>query len=248
MLNIKMLNRHKKTKEKKGDRKGKKKTAKQEPITGNSGNKIKNTTEKLLETEEKLKDCEDASLRLMADFENYKKHIKRESEEFKKYSNSELIKELLNIVDNFDRAYDSIKEKDTESAEGIGMIKKQLMELLKRYDVRAIDAAGKKFDPAYHEAMMQKESEMPEGTIIEEFQKGYIMNSCIIRHSMVAVSSGIKNDTKCDTQDGTSGDIYDDNQGDTSCDTSCDTCCDTSCLCFPRFEIAFREICAIEGG
>jgi len=139
-------------------------------------------------------DEHDRLLRLSAEFENYKKRMDRQVEEFKKYANETLLKELLTVVDNLERAISSTNgDKNVTSdacvIEGVEMTLNEILKLLKRFDVEPIEAKGKPFDPVYHEAMMQEETdEYPENTVINEFQKGYMIHDRLLRPAMVVVS------------------------------------------------------------
>jgi len=133
-------------------------------------------------------------LRLSAEFENYKKRIDRQSDEFKKYANETLIKELLTVVDNLERAIcstdgDNGVTRDSCVVEGVEMTLNEILKILKKFNVTPIEAKGKPFDPVYHEAMMQEETdEYPENTVINEFQKGYMIHDRLLRPAMVVVS------------------------------------------------------------
>ncbi len=132
-------------------------------------------------------------LRLMADFDNFKKRAEKEREDIICFSNEVLIVSLLPILDNFDRAMKHVDASRVEGEEdellkGFALIKKQMEDLLSKAGVTAIDAVGKKFDPFYHEAILTKESPMDEGTVIEEMQKGYLLRDKVIRPSMVIVA------------------------------------------------------------
>lgn len=133
-------------------------------------------------------------LRLSAEFENYKKRIDRQSDEFKKYANESLIKELLTVVDNLERAIcstggDKSVSNDSCVVEGVEMTLNEILKILKKFNVTPIEAKGKPFDPVYHEAMMQEESdEYPENTVINELQKGYMIHDRLLRPAMVVVS------------------------------------------------------------
>ena len=143
----------------------------------------------------------DRLLRLSAEFENYKKRASRQMDDFKKYANEALLKDLLNIVDNLERAIitsavaeepsvDSQKESVAECVrEGVEMTLSEIVKILTRYHVTVIEAMGKPFDPAYHEAVMQETSgDHPENTVINVFQKGYMIHDRLLRPSMVVVS------------------------------------------------------------
>ncbi|MFW6010929.1 MAG: nucleotide exchange factor GrpE [Desulfosalsimonas sp.] len=136
----------------------------------------------------------DRLLRLSAEFENYKKRAQRQMEDHKKYANEELIKDLLSVVDNLERALNAAggqKKKDTDAsmAEGIEMTLNEILKILKKYNVTPVEAKGKPFDPNYHEALMQEETdEYPENTVVGELQKGYLLHDRLIRPAMVVVS------------------------------------------------------------
>ncbi|MFO7964176.1 MAG: nucleotide exchange factor GrpE [Desulfobacterales bacterium] len=149
--------------------------------------------EKMLETaENEIKDTYDRLLRVSAEFENYKKRVSRETDEFKKYANEALISALLPIMDNLERAIDAFRENhsDQESLlEGVLLTHAEILKVLEKFGVVSIDAAGKPFDPNYHEAVMQETAEdHPDNTVIRELQKGYLMHNRLLRPSMVVVS------------------------------------------------------------
>lgn len=132
-------------------------------------------------------------LRLYADFENYKKRSAREIRDFRKFANESLIKELLPVVDNLERAIDSsnstIEESDKSIAQGVDMTLKEILKLLEKFQAKPVEALGKPFDPNFHEAIGQEESEEYEDNIVvKEFQKGYLLHDRLIRPAMVIVS------------------------------------------------------------
>ena len=131
----------------------------------------------------------DKMLRLQADLENTRKRLEREKQDFVKFANEGIILELLNILDDLERAVNSAETKHEDLPaflKGVEMILAHLYEMLKEYGVRPIEAKGRPFDPHYHEALMQAEHpELPEHTIVEEIEKGYFLffavkNSLII--------------------------------------------------------------------
>ncbi len=137
----------------------------------------------------------DRLLRVCADFENYKKRAQRQMDDHRKYSNTELIKDLLPIIDNLERAVEAQKQIPEGSgacmAEGVEMTLNEIKNVLKKYDVTPVEANGKPFDPNYHEAMMQEDRpDLPENTVVNELQKGYLLHDRLIRPSMVVVSKG----------------------------------------------------------
>jgi molecular chaperone GrpE len=138
----------------------------------------------------------DRLLRLMAEFENYKKRMDRQMNDFRKYANESLLKDLLIVVDNLERALNTSGDANNGAAEssvieGVEMTLNETMKILKKYNVTPIEALGKPFDPVFHEAVMQEESEeQPENTVLNEFQKGYMIHDRLLRPSMVVVSKG----------------------------------------------------------
>ena len=141
--------------------------------------------------EQEVQDNLERMLRLQADFENARKRLERDKSEFIKFANKEIIAELLSFVDDFQRAFDAAdKTNDFDVLhKGVEMILNRLLNLLKQNGISSIEAVGKPFDPAYHEAMMQEESdEHPENTVIEELQKGYLLDNRVLRTAKVKVS------------------------------------------------------------
>ncbi|NQT29704.1 MAG: nucleotide exchange factor GrpE [Candidatus Saganbacteria bacterium] len=142
------------------------------------------------ELKEQLKEQRNKLLRALADFDNYKKRVALEKQQFLQYANEMLVTELLPIIDNFARAMDAAQkvEAGDEMTKGLALIKKQLEDVLRKHGVEEINALGKPFDPNFHEAILQKEDDGPAGINIEEVQKGYKLNGKVIRPSMVIVS------------------------------------------------------------
>jgi len=143
--------------------------------------------------EEKLKEKEDRFLRLAAEFDNYKKRTAREFGELVKTANARLLRSLVEITDNFERAVqtDDNGEAGESYKKGVELIYNQMVDLLKKENVTPIEAVGQPFDPNVHEAMMQQPSEeYDEGVIIAEIQKGYRLQDKVLRHARVIVSSG----------------------------------------------------------
>ncbi len=150
-----------------------------------------------LTEEEKLTaqvvELEDRLLRSAAEFDNFKKRTVRRFEEIVRSANDRILLQLLEVVDNFERALDHGDEQaDLEGyREGMKLIYEQLTTLLDKHEVSPIEAVGKPFDPNLHEAVMQTESdEYPEGTVAIEMSKGYRQGGRILRHSKVGVSAG----------------------------------------------------------
>jgi molecular chaperone GrpE len=146
------------------------------------------STEDLLKDE--LEESKNKLLRALADFDNYKKRMAAEREQFIQFANETLITELLPVIDGFDRAMSAAKKikAGEEMLKGLALIKRQLEDVLKKHGVAEIEAQGKPYDPNLHEAILQKEHAGPEGVILEEMQKGYALHGRVIRPSMVIVS------------------------------------------------------------
>ena len=128
--------------------------------------------------------------RLQADFENFRRRTSKEREELANVVTQDLLKSMLPILDNFDRAM-AAEQKDNESFQkGVEMIYTQLHETLKNAGLELIDTAGQKFDPNFHQAVMRVENpDLEDDTIAQELQKGYIVKGRVIRPSMVQVVS-----------------------------------------------------------
>lgn len=129
----------------------------------------------------------DRLARLQAEFENGRKRAAREQAEFREYAVAEAIKTLLPIVDSFDRALDT--HAGDENFRGIELINRQFHDALAKLDVRPIPAAGEPFDPYLHQAVeLVDTSEVPDGTVLEELQRGYKLKDRLLRPAMVRVS------------------------------------------------------------
>lgn len=141
---------------------------------------------------EKIDELEDRVKRQMAEFENFRKRTEKEKNAMFETGAKSVIEKILPVVDNFERGLASVpeEEKGKPFPEGMEMIYKQLMQELEKMDVKPIQAVGEEFDPNFHNAVMQVESEEYEsGVIAQEFQKGYTYRDTVVRHSMVGVVS-----------------------------------------------------------
>ena len=140
---------------------------------------------------EKVTALEDRVLRQMAEFENFRKRTTKEKEQMFSMGEKNVIEKILPVVDNFERGLATIpeEEKGTPVASGMEMIYKQLTKVLEDLGVKPIEVVGKEFDPNFHNAVMQVESEEYEsGVVAQEFIKGYMYRDQVIRHSMVGVA------------------------------------------------------------
>ena len=139
--------------------------------------------------EERTNQC----VRIAADFDNFRKRTQREREELEQQIKCSTINELLPVVDNFERARSQIKpqtDAETTIHKSYQSVYKQLVECLKRIGVAPMRAEGKEFDPSLHEAVMrQPTDEFPEGTVMEELQRGYTLNDRVLRHALVKVAA-----------------------------------------------------------
>ena len=142
--------------------------------------------------QEKIDELEDKVKRQLAEFENFRKRTEKEKATMFEAGAKSVIEKILPVIDNFERGLATTKEEDKTNphVEGMNMIYKQLMTELDKLEVRPIEAVGQEFNPDFHNAIMQVESdEYESGTIAQELLKGYTYRDSVIRHSMVAVVS-----------------------------------------------------------
>ena len=137
--------------------------------------------------ENKVKELTETVQIVQADFENYKKRTEKDKEEFVKYACQNIVLELLPILDNFELALQHTKDKE-EFIKGMELVYSNFIDILNKRGLNPINALSKEFDPAMHEALMQEKSKEKPGTIIEEFQKGYMINDKVIRPTKVKVA------------------------------------------------------------
>ncbi len=134
----------------------------------------------------------DRFLRATAELENYRKRAAREMADYRKYANEALIRGLLPIVDNLELAIHSSSQDEKANSQvvkGVSLTLAELLRVLDGFGVKAVEAAGKPFDPNFHQAFLQEEADgLPENTVVKEFQKGYLLHERLIRPAMVIVS------------------------------------------------------------
>ena len=150
-----------------------------------------NKKEKKNPLQEKVDELNDKVLRQMAEFENFRKRTDKEKAQQFELGQSNILEKLLPIVDNFERGLAAVpeSEKDGAFADGMNKIYKQLVTELENLGVTPIEAVGKEFDPNFHNAVMQVESEeYGSGIVAQELQKGYMFHDTVLRHSMVGVT------------------------------------------------------------
>ena len=141
---------------------------------------------------EKIDELEDRVKRQMAEFDNFRKRTEKEKTAMFETGAKSVIEKILPVVDNFERGLASIpeEEKGKPFAEGMEMIYKQLMDEFEKMEVKPIPAVGEEFNPEFHNAVMQVESEEYDtGIVAQELQRGYTYRDSVVRHSMVAVVS-----------------------------------------------------------
>jgi len=155
--------------------------------------------------EQQIAELNDRHLRLAADFENFKRRMLKERQELLNFGSESLIKELLPTVDNLERALGYAAAEEEEAidkdnlAEGVQLTFRSLMQTLEKAGVEVVAPEGGEFDPRHHEAMRQVPSaEHPPGTVIEVYQKGYLLRNRLLRPAMVAVSSTAENESSDD--------------------------------------------------
>ncbi len=161
------------------------------PQEHSTENTSESTSENGGTPEEELQIFQDKYLRLAAEFENYKRRAQRDQSDSIRFGNESLLKNLLPIIDNLERAIQCAKDAGTSGPllEGVELTHKQFLETVGKVGVRQVSTTGNSFDPAIHQAVTQVESETVEpNTVIEEFQKGYLLHDRILRPAMVSVA------------------------------------------------------------
>ncbi len=151
--------------------------------------------------EEEVKALNDKYLRLAAEFDNFKRLAQRDLRDQIRFGNEQLIKELLPVVDNLERAIKAAKDSKSGDGllQGVHLTLKQLNGALGKFGVQAIPTAGQEFDPSSHQAVASVPSqEVPDKHIVEEFQRGYRLHDRILRPAMVTVSSGAESTDEVD--------------------------------------------------
>jgi molecular chaperone GrpE len=153
--------------------------------------------------EKKIAELNDKVLRLLAENQNVRKNQEKEKEDILKYGSFNFASQILNLTDNLDRAFSIFKNnekfKDKEFLEitnGIELIEKELLSTLEKNSITYIDCLNKKFDPNFHQALSEIDSEKNPGTVVEEVQKGYMLHDRLLRPSLVNVAKSSKKEEK----------------------------------------------------
>ena len=149
----------------------------------------KKKDKKITALEEKVAELEDRTKRQMAEFENFRKRTEKEKSQMFETGAKSVVEKILPVIDNFERGLASIEADNKDSFyDGMCMIHKQMLSELEKIGVTPIEAIGKEFDPNFHNAVMQVESdEFESGVVAQELQKGYMYRDTVVRYSMVAV-------------------------------------------------------------
>jgi molecular chaperone GrpE len=147
---------------------------------------------KAAEAEARAAQAYDRFLRAQAELDNVRKRTARELAENVRFANEQLVRELLPVLDNLERALAAAGDDEGPVAalrEGVSLTQAQIHNVLKKYGVSPVEALGRPFDPNVHEAVQRVESDQPEGTVVAELQRGYILNGRLVRPAMVAVAT-----------------------------------------------------------
>jgi molecular chaperone GrpE len=172
-------------------------TVTKEDTAEETEDKTKESSE--VQLEKKIAELNDKVLRLLAENQNIRKNHEREKEDILKYGSFNFASQILSLTDNLDRAFSIFKSnekfKDKEFLEitnGIELIEKDLLITLEKNSITYVDCLNKKFDPNFHQALSEIESEKDPGTVIEEIQKGYVLHDRLLRPSLVNVAKSAK--------------------------------------------------------
>jgi len=150
---------------------------------------LKKYKDRIKELDNQLKNMEDKNVRLLAEFDNYKKRKNSEIDNLLKYEGYDFFKNLLSVLDDIDRTLKIDDVKNRKSIfDGISMIKNKILSLLDKDNIISFESINEKFDPDLHEALMVKKSSKKSDIIIEEFEKGYKYKDKVLRHAKVIVS------------------------------------------------------------
>ena len=145
--------------------------------------------ETLTEAQEAIAELNERIVRLTADFDNFRKRAQREKDEARQFANQGLLEKLLPVLDNFEMALTAVKDADPSVRDGVQMILDQLLGVLKESGVEPVDAMGQLFDPNLHEALSQQETtEVEEGIVVQQVQRGYKLNDRLVRPARVVVA------------------------------------------------------------
>ena len=163
---------------------------KEEPSAEEKEEKValpKSEHEKLLEQAKELEATREKLLRNAADYDNAKKRLVKEREEFVRYSQEKILRDLLPVLDNFERALAHSESLDPKLVAGVRLIGKQLLDTLTQQGLKRLESEGQPFDPHVHEAVDEVEEEGPEGIVVQEILPGYILHERVLRPAKVRI-------------------------------------------------------------
>lgn len=153
---------------------------------------IEKLTQALEQKAKEAAEAHDKYLRTSADFDNYRKRMQRDLADFRKYSNEQMARELLSVVDHLSLAIKHAAEAGENSdglRQGVELVYKQLRDVLEKFGITSFASQGEPFDPAKHEAIMQEPTDaVPENMVVQVFQEGYLYHDKVLRHARVSVS------------------------------------------------------------
>jgi molecular chaperone GrpE len=166
--------------------------AEEAPALEKKGTNVQQLTQALEQKAREAAEAQDRYLRTSADFENYRKRMQRDLAEFRKYANEQLALEILSVVDHLGLAlkHAGAAEESTKGLrEGIELVYKQFRDVLEKFGIKAFVAEGEQFDPAKHDAVMQEMTDqVPENTVVQVLQDGYLYYDKVLRHAKVSVA------------------------------------------------------------
>jgi len=166
--------------------------ASDEPASGALTDELKQLQESLAQKQKEAAIANDKYLRTYAEFENYRKRMQRDLAEARKYAHEPLLQELLPVMDHLGLALRHAQESDGANQgflEGVQLVYKQFRDVLEKFGVKPFDAEGKPFDPVMHDAVMQvPTADVPENTVVQVLQGGYLYHDKVVRHAKVGVS------------------------------------------------------------
>ncbi|NOY74493.1 MAG: nucleotide exchange factor GrpE [Kiritimatiellaeota bacterium] len=156
--------------------------------------KVGGRSERIKELEAKLAEAEDKTLRLRAEYDNYRKRCYRELSDARAYAKTDALTPILNVYDHFKMAVSAAESGDDTQVihEGLKLINSEFAKAMDELGILEIDAVGEKFDPNLHEAVAEEFSELEEGVVVKQWRCGYKMGDKLLRPASVVVSSGLK--------------------------------------------------------
>lgn len=158
------------------------------PVENVAGAEVERLKAELAAAETRAGETLERLQRLQADFENHRRRVRKEQEETRKFATERLVKDLLEVLGNFDRALAAEGSADS-LREGVSLVARQFRAILEKEGLQPIEAEGQRFDPALHEAVTREAAEgVPEGTVVREFERGYTLHGKVVRPAKVAVA------------------------------------------------------------